>query len=153
MADTLTPQQRSWNMSRVRSRNTQPEIFIRSIVHRLGFRFTVNGPKNRSLPGRPDLVLPRRRTVIFVHGCFWHRHPGCLKATTPKTNAAFWSRKFQENVKRDRRNLSALKDLGWKTVVVWQCAVGKALPSEEVDRIVEFVREGKEVSLELPTTS
>ena len=88
MADVFTPEKRSWLMSRIRGKNTKPELVVRSLLHRLGYRFTVNGPRNRELPGKPDIVLPRFRTVIFVHGCFWHRHKNCRLASTPKFAAA-----------------------------------------------------------------
>ena len=98
MADPLSKEKRSWNMSRIRSRNTTPEILVRSLLHRLGFRFTL---RRKELPGKPDIVLPRHRTVLFVHGCFWHRHQGCRGATTPGSNTAFWRKKFRRNVERD----------------------------------------------------
>ncbi|MDC8446286.1 MAG: very short patch repair endonuclease, partial [Nitrosomonas sp.] len=96
--DTLAPEKRSWNMSRIRGANTKPELAVRSMLHRMGYRFRI---ANKTLPGRPDIVLPKYRAVIFVHGCFWHRHPGCSKATTPKTRADFWSAKFDRNIERD----------------------------------------------------
>lgn len=113
--------ERSVLMSRVRQKNTAPELIARSVLHRLGFRFTVNGPKNRTLPGRPDIVLPARRTVVFVHGCFWHRHAGCAKATTPATNRAYWLPKFADNVRRDKRQRARLIRLGWQVVTIWEC--------------------------------
>ncbi len=116
--DRLTREHRSWNMSRIRGRNTQPELVVRSALHRLGFRFRLHGKK---LPGRPDIVLPRYRAVAFVHGCFWHRHPSCRFAYAPKSNVAFWTEKFEQNVGRDSRNQSALRRLGWRFVVVWAC--------------------------------
>jgi DNA mismatch endonuclease, patch repair protein len=107
-------------MSRIRSKNTKPELIVRSLLHRLGYRFTL---RRRDLPGRPDIVLPCLRTVVFVHGCFWHRHSGCANAATPRTRAAFWNKKFHSNVARDRRNRNDLKRSGWRTVVVWECEV------------------------------
>jgi DNA mismatch endonuclease (patch repair protein) len=121
MVDTLTPERRSWNMSRVRGKDTKPELLVRSMLHRMGYRFTVNGPKNRRLPGKPDIVLPRHNAVIFVHGCYWHRHKGCRLATMPSTNTAFWTEKFRRNVQRDGINQRALKRLGWNISVVWTC--------------------------------
>lgn len=121
MADRLTPEHRSWNMSRIRNRNTKPEIAVRSLLHGMGYRFTVNGPKNRLLPGKPDIVLPKYRTVIFVHGCFWHRHKGCKETTTPKTRTEWWQAKFNGNVERDRRNQWSLKRDGWRVIVIWEC--------------------------------
>ena len=121
MVDSLSPIRRSWNMSRIRSRNTKPELLVRSLLHQLGYRFTVNGPLNQSLPGRPDIVLPKHRRVVFVHGCFWHQHPGCIDCSRPQTNSVYWSGKLQRNVCRDRRNRIALRRLGWKVIVVWEC--------------------------------
>ena len=111
MADVHTPEQRSFNMSRIRGADTKPEILLRSLLHRAGFRFRKNV---RSLPGTPDIVLPKFQTVIFVHGCFWHRHAGCRFATTPKSNEAFWEAKFAATVQRDRLNEKGSKQLGGK---------------------------------------
>jgi DNA mismatch endonuclease (patch repair protein) len=119
MADCFTPQERSRNMSRVKGRDTKPELLVRSIVHRLGYRFRLHG---KSLPGRPDIVLPRHRKIIFVHGCFWHGHAGCRRAARPSTNREFWDRKIDGNVARDVANVKALRHAGWKVLVVWQCA-------------------------------
>lgn len=123
--DHLTPEKRSWNMSRIKGKNTKPELLVRSLLHRAGYRFTVNGPKNKSLPGKPDIVLPKYKTVIFVHGCYWHRHPGCKGATTPKTNTEFWAAKFDRNVSNDQKNRAALKHRGWNVIVIWECQLKK----------------------------
>jgi DNA mismatch endonuclease (patch repair protein) len=116
--DTLTVEQRSAVMSRVRSKHTRPEIQVRRLLHRLGFRFRVH---RRDLPGIPDIVLPRFRTVVFVHGCFWHRHANCGKTTVPASNADFWAGKFLVNKRRDRRVKNELRRKGWRVVVVWEC--------------------------------
>jgi DNA mismatch endonuclease (patch repair protein) len=116
--DRLTPERRSWNMSRIKGRNTRLELVVRSVIHGLGFRFRLHGAR---LPGRPDIVLARHRTVVFVHGCFWHRHRRCRFAYQPKSNVAFWSEKFAGNVARDSRNRRELRRLGWRVVVVWEC--------------------------------
>jgi len=116
--DRLTPNRRSWNMSRIRGRDTAPERRVRSLLHRRGFRFAL---RRQDLPGKPDIVLPRCRTVIFVHGCFWHRHKGCKNAVMPKTRTAFWQRKLQGNVARDEANARRLDALGWHVIVVWEC--------------------------------
>ncbi len=118
MTDILSPEQRSLVMSRVRGGDTKPELILRSGLHRLGIRFTL---ANRRLPGQPDLVFPKYRSVAFVHGCYWHRHPGCKDATTPKSNTEFWARKFAENVERDRRAQERLIAAGWRVMVVWEC--------------------------------
>lgn len=118
MTDTVDSQKRSEMMSRIRGRDTKPEIIVRRIAHRLGFRFRIH---RRDLPGCPDIVFPRYRAVIMVHGCFWHRHPGCRYAYTPKTRVRFWKDKFESNVVRDRRNETALHELGWRVLVIWEC--------------------------------
>lgn len=137
MTDHLTPEQRSWNMGRIRNKNTKPELVVRSILHGLGYRFTVNGPKNRQLPGKPDIVLPKYRTVIFVHGCFWHRHKGCKETTTPKTRTEWWQAKFDGNVERDRRNQRVLRKARWKVAVVWECETKK---EESLHRLADRLR-------------
>jgi DNA mismatch endonuclease, patch repair protein len=105
-------------MAAVRSKNTKPEMCVRRLVHSLGYRYRLHSTK---LPGRPDLVFPRRRKVIFVHGCFWHRHADCLKATVPKTRTEFWEQKLDGNVARDRRIERMLNDDGWGVLILWQC--------------------------------
>lgn len=107
-------------MSRIRSKNTTPEKTVRSLLHRMGYRFRLH---RRDLPGNPDIVLPKYHTVIFVHGCFWHRHRGCKNCTTPKTNTAFWQQKFNRNVERDQKSQMNLRETGWKVIVVWECEV------------------------------
>lgn len=118
MADRLTKEQRSWNMAQIRSKDTHPEVLVRSMLHRAGYRFRKNV---KNLPGKPDIVLPKYRTVIFVHGCFWHRHKGCKYTTTPKTNKAFWKEKFERNVANDKKHARELRRLGWEVVTVWEC--------------------------------
>jgi len=122
MADKLTKERRSWNMSRIRSKNTGPELIVRSLLHRQGFRFRLH---RKGLPGKPDIVLPKYKTVIFVHGCFWHSHALCADATVPKSRTEFWAKKFADTVKRDENNQAALLMLGWKVVVIWECETGK----------------------------
>ena len=116
--DNLSKKQRSWIMSRVKSKNTKPEILVRSFLHRLGYRFRLH---QKNLPGKPDIVLPKYKTVIFVHGCFWHRHKGCKKCSMPSTNKRFWKSKFDGNVKRDKAVKSVLKKIGWNVIEIWEC--------------------------------
>jgi DNA mismatch endonuclease (patch repair protein) len=123
MADVFTPEKRSEVMARIRGRDTKPELALRSLLHHLGYRFTVNGPFNRTLPGRPDLVLPKYHTVIFVHGCFWHGHDNCGHFRMPKSRRAWWTAKIHGNRARDLRNETALRALGWHVVTVWECAL------------------------------
>lgn len=118
MTDFLTPSQRSARMSRIRGKNTKPELALRKSLHKLGLRYRLHCA---DLPGKPDLVLPRYRTVIFVHGCFWHRHAGCKIATTPKSNTSFWLEKFEKNVARDAQTIAELHSMGWTVLIVWEC--------------------------------
>jgi DNA mismatch endonuclease (patch repair protein) len=127
---------RSWIMSRVPQKGTSPEMVLRFGLHRLGFRFRV---ANRGLPGSPDIVLPKYRTAIFVHGCFWHRH-GCRRTTTPKSNVSFWEGKFEANVRRDHLAVVRLLDGGWRVLTVWECIL-KTRDRNERDRVVEAVAE------------
>jgi DNA mismatch endonuclease, patch repair protein len=124
--DRLSPEQRSWNMSRVKSANTKPERIVRSLLHRMGYRFRLH---RRDLPGCPDIVLPKYHTVVFVHGCFWHQHKSCRKATIPDTKSDFWEEKLKKNVARDKKVLGELKNAGWRVLVVWECQV-KRRPTE-----------------------
>lgn len=124
--DILTPEKRSWNMSRIRDRDTKPELKLRSALHRLGYRFRLS---DRSLPGRPDIVLPKYKTAVFVHGCFWHRHMGCKYAYNPKSKVEFWQHKFEENMARDERNIRDISNKGWIPVVVWECQIKHDLDS------------------------
>jgi DNA mismatch endonuclease (patch repair protein) len=111
-------QPRSELMARVAQRNTRPEMAVRRVAHALGYRFRLH---RRDLPGSPDIVFPSRRKVIFVHGCFWHRHEGCRKATTPKRNSQFWLKKFSDNERRDSRDYNRLKAIGWDVLIIWEC--------------------------------
>jgi DNA mismatch endonuclease (patch repair protein) len=114
----LTVAQRRKLMSRVRGKGSKPEMAVRSLLHRMGFRFRLHC---RDLPGTPDIVLPRHRKIVLMHGCFWHRHPDCSRSTTPTSNKGFWLEKFARNVARDRGNLRDLRRLGWTVRVVWEC--------------------------------
>ncbi len=107
-------------MGRIHAENTRPEILVRSFMHKNGFRFRLHV---KELPGKPDIVLPKYKTVIEVRGCFWHRHNGCKEATMPKTNVAFWKEKFARNARRDKENAKELKRRGWQVIVVWSCKV------------------------------
>ena len=128
LTDIVDSRRRSAMMSRIKGRDTVPEVVVRRIVHRLGFRFRLH---RKDLPGRPDLVFPRYRSVVFVHGCFWHRHEGCRFAYEPKTRTGFWSEKFHRNVARDRDNEKALRALGWRVLVIWECEMRNLTALEE----------------------
>lgn len=116
--DSVSPQKRSWVMAQVKARDTKPEKVVRSLLHRMGYRFRLC---QKGLPGTPDIVLARFRTVIFVHGCFWHRHPGCKRASLPSSNTDYWRRKFERTIVRDAADQAALKESGWHVYVVWEC--------------------------------
>lgn len=123
-------------MSGIRAKDTKPEIVVRSFLHRAGLRFRLHG----SLPGRPDLVFPKYRTVVFVHGCFWHRHRGCRFSTTPSTNAAFWIAKFNSNVQRDSQVKQQLRRLGWTVRVIWSCQLNE----RKLSSLANQIRNGRE---------
>lgn len=121
MVDTLSPAERSERMARIRGRDTKPEIWVRRTLHANGYRFRLH---RRDLPGRPDIVLPKYRAVVFVHGCFWHAHT-CQKGRIPGTRSTFWEAKFQGNKKRDARNVRALRAAGWRVLTIWECELSK----------------------------
>lgn len=116
--DIISEERRSWNMSRIRGKDTKPEIIVRSMLHIMGYRFRLY---RKDLPGKPDIVLPKYNTAIFVHGCFWHRHKGCKYAYKPKSRVDFWNAKFDETVVRDSRNREQLKATGWNVKIIWEC--------------------------------
>jgi DNA mismatch endonuclease (patch repair protein) len=116
--DRLTKERRSWNMSRIRGKNTTPEKRVRTLLHRLGYRFRLHV---KNLPGKPDIVLPKYKTVIFVHGCFWHRHRGCRNCTMPTHRQDFWLAKLNGNAARDKVHQRVLRKLGWRSIVIWEC--------------------------------
>lgn len=134
--DNFDKKLRSAIMGRVRSRDTTPERRVHSFLHRNGFRFRLRG---RKLPGSPDIVLPARNAVVFVHGCFWHQHEGCVRATKPKTRRGFWSAKFEKNRARDRTVLRKLRSLGWRVFVVWEC---DSRNEKRLSRLVSQLRAG-----------
>ena len=136
VTDRISKAHRSWNMSRVRSENTKPEKLLRSMLHRAGFRFRINV---RDLPGKPDIVLRKYRVVIFVDGCFWHRHDGCKKASMPSTRQSFWKEKFQKTVERDKRQAEQLEKSGWKVIRVWECELENNA-EQSVERIARYLR-------------
>ena len=141
MPDNHTPEQRHRNMASIRSASTKPELVLRHAIWHRGFRYQLN---NRRLPGSPDVVLPKYRTVIFVHGCFWHGHKDCKNYTVPKTNTDFWVAKVARNQERDQEVWRKLEAKGWSVIVVWECQLKKANLEETIDRIAgEIVRNGE----------
>lgn len=123
-------------MAGIRSAHTRPEMVVRKALHRRGFRYRIQG---RGLPGSPDIVLVRHKAVVFVHGCFWHRHADCAKAATPKSREAFWQAKFTANVDRDQRNITALISLGWRVAVVWECATAARTVEATAETLGEWL--------------
>jgi len=122
VADVFDRTKRSAVMAAIKGKDTKPELTVRRFLHSLGYRFRLHGSE---MPGRPDIVLPRLRTVIFVHGCFWHQHRDCRFAVMPKTNVSFWSKKLEANSARDARNSARLRRLGWRVLTIWECHVGE----------------------------
>jgi len=118
MPDVFQPEERSRIMAKVRGEDTLPEKLVRSLIHRMGYRFRLH---LKDLPGKPDIVLPRHKKVIFVHGCFWHQHEGCPHAARPASNIEYWNKKLDRNMIRDRENMQKLEYLGWKVLVIWEC--------------------------------
>lgn len=118
--DVFTKEKRSLIMSKVKGKNTKPELIVRSLLHRMGYRFRLH---RFDLPGNPDIVLPRYKKAIFIHGCFWHGHKTCSRSKRPSTNTMFWNKKLSNNIRRDIRHLNDLKNLGWEVLVVWECQV------------------------------
>ena len=139
MTDHVDSSKRSAMMAAVRSKNTSPELAVRKLIHSMGYRYRLHGS---GLPGKPDLVFAGKRKVIFVHGCFWHRHRGCAKASTPKTRVDFWQTKFDRNVARDKKTVRSLKRLGWQVSTIWQCELKDA--ARVARRLNEFLKEDNE---------
>ena len=142
MTDTLNEQQRHYNMSRIRSKDTKPEEIVRKYLFSKGLRFRKN---DRRYPGHPDVVLPKYKTVVFVNGCFWHRHEGCRYASIPATNREYWNQKFERNVERDAREQKELRELGWRVIVVWECELKKAVREETLERLYDEVTDSEKV--------
>lgn len=124
--DRLTPEQRRKTMQAVKGKNTSPEVLVRQYLHRQGYRFRLH---RKDLPGKPDVVLPKYKTVIFINGCFWHRHQGCKHATMPASNIDYWEKKFKRTQERDNSQYRQLEKLGWKVVIVWECEVKNMINS------------------------
>ena len=137
MADVHTPEQRSYNMSRIRGKNTKPEELVRKYLFSQGFRYRKNDAR---FPGKPDIVLPKYKTVIFVNGCFWHAHEGCRYFIWPKSNVNFWKRKINGNVERDLRNHQLLNEQGWNVIVVWECQLKKTTINETLQHLVSQIK-------------
>lgn len=140
MTDVVSPETRSRMMAGIRGRDTKPELIVRRALHAMGYRYRLH---DRALPGRPDLVFPSRRSVLFVHGCFWHRHDCALGRPQPANNAAFWADKLQGNVRRDREARERLQAMGWRVGVVWECQIRQGTWSEAVIRFLDDRQDGE----------
>lgn len=138
MVDVVDRETRSKMMSNIRGRDTKPEMLVRRTLHAAGFRFRLH---DRLMPGRPDIVLPKYRVAILVHGCFWHRHEGCRFCTTPATRPEFWHDKFASNVKRDARNLDLLVSSGWRVATIWECALRQKDSVEWATTLTRWISE------------
>ena len=136
MSDRISKKHRSWNMSRIQGKNTKPELQLRSLLHRAGFRFRLHDSR---LPGKPDIVLRKYRTAIFVNGCYWHRHENCAKATMPKSRIEFWQDKFEKTVARDQCKNRELKQAGWHVITVWECDLEKA-PETVLNKVAQTIK-------------
>lgn len=143
MADRHSPSQRSYNMSKIRGKDTKPEILLRKRLFQLGFRYRINDKK---LPGKPDIVMRKYRTIIFVNGCFWHGHEGCRYFVVPKTRTAFWMEKILGNIQRDATNEEKLVELGWKVITVWECELKKSILEETMQALTERIRESDQTA-------
>ena len=142
MADCLTPEQRHKAMAAIHSSSTKPELKLRRALWRLGFRYRIN---EKHLPGKPDIVLPKYRTVVFIHGCFWHGHKDCKNYTVPKTNTEFWMAKFARNQERDQEVWRKLEAKGWSVIIVWECQLKKAVLEETVNHVADEIRHNGEI--------
>lgn len=148
MVDVLNSKQRRLNMSRIRSKDTKPEILIRSLLHEGGFRFRIH---RKDLPGNPDIVLPKHHTIVFVHGCFWHGHK-CHMSKIPETRRDFWLNKISSNNERDRKAVKNLISIGWKVIIIWECSLrgtGK-LPQQEIfKKVFQFIYKKNKMHIEI----
>lgn len=148
MTDIVDPATRSRMMTSIRGKNTKPELRVRSGLHRLGVRFRLHC---RDLPGRPDLVFPKYRAALFVHGCFWHRHESCELAYTPSNNSSKWVEKFESNVERDRRQITLLQQAGWRVLVIWECALRANDLGDLLVAVADELKTGESTYREWPT--
>ncbi|MBE6905282.1 MAG: DNA mismatch endonuclease Vsr [Ruminococcaceae bacterium] len=149
--DIKSPEERSRNMAKIRNTRTKPEMFIRSLLHRQGLRYRVNYSK---CPGKPDLYFPARKIAVFVHGCYWHRHPGCKFAYTPKSNLEFWLPKLEGNRKHDELITQKLHDQGIRVLIIWECTVKQMTKDKDIcktvlNTVLDFIRNGKNMKMEL----
>ena len=134
MVDKLTTKHRSWNMSKIGGENTKPEKIVRRYLHKNGFRYILH---KKTLPGKPDIVLPKYNSIVFVNGCYWHRHQGCQYSYTPKSNTAFWQKKFDDTIARYKRIYSELRSLDWNVLIMWECEINDEINLERLVKILK----------------
>lgn len=140
MSDIMTKEERSALMSKIKGKNTKPEMIVRKYLFARGFRYRLH---DKYLPGSPDIVLPKYKTAVFIHGCFWHGHSGCRKARLPSSNIDYWEKKIHENLERDRKKIASMEEAGWHVLVVWQCDIDNKTRREKyLDEIVEEIKKG-----------
>ncbi|WP_374581575.1 very short patch repair endonuclease [Pseudoduganella sp.] len=147
MADIVDPSARSRMMAGIRGKDTKPELFLRQGLHRLGLRYRLHC---RDMPGRPDLVFPKYRVALFVHGCYWHRHQGCRLCSVPAQNSEFWREKFERNMSRDKRQFAELREAGWRVLIIWECVLRRKEATELFVSIAGEIRDGKSDFREWP---
>ena len=143
LADVHDKKTRSYNMSRIKSKDTKPEELVRKYLFSKGLRYRKN---DNRYPGHPDIVLPRYKTVVFVHGCFWHRHDGCRYSTTPSSNVDYWTDKFRKNKERDQKEQQQLKELGWRTIIIWECQLKKPVREKNLQNLYDTIVSGIHLS-------
>lgn len=137
MADVHTRAQRSYNMSRIKGKNTKPEMLVRRFLHSQGYRYRLHA---KNLPGKPDIVLPKYKTVIFVHGCFWHGHQGCKYYVVPKTKTDWWLNKINGNIANDHKKKLAIQELGWRVITLWECDLKPAFIEQSLSKLITQIR-------------
>lgn len=147
MVDIVSPEVRSRMMSGIRGKDTRPELLVRSFLHGQGLRYRLH---DRKLPGAPDLVFPRHGVVLFIHGCYWHRHHGCRYATTPASNVEFWQGKFDRNVRRDREVIGRLLKNGWRVILIWECGLRRVNVADDLTWLPDAIHHGKKTLVEWP---
>jgi DNA mismatch endonuclease, patch repair protein len=147
MADVVAPEVRSRMMSGIRGKDTYPEMLVRRFLHRSGMRYRLH---DRKLPGGPDLVFPSHRSVVFIHGCYWHRHQGCRYATMPTSNVRFWQTKFSDNVRRDREAVDRLLERGWRVHIIWECGLREVPAERSLHWLPAAIRCGRSRFIEWP---
>lgn len=141
MADIFSPEKRSDIMSKIRNKNTRVELIVRKWLFSFGYRFRIN---DKRYPGTPDIVLPKYRTAIFIHGCFWHHHINCKRANMPKTRKEFWVAKFERNIERDRRKMNLLEQEGWNVIIIWECEIYDNFD----ERLIRLLSEIRQIDIE-----